>query len=452
MYYSHFGLTQPPFKITPNTDFFYAGGERGAILEALIYAITHGEGIVKVTGEVGSGKTMLCRMLQDRLPPQIETIYLANPNVSPEDILHAIAHELQLPVTSQSSRLEVLQALHQHLLTRHEENKRVVLFIEEAQGMPLQTLEEIRLLTNLETRHDKLLQIVMFGQPELDANIGQTHIRQLRERITHSFVLPPLKPSEVHEYLTFRLRAAGYHGPDLFALRVVRRIAAASQGLTRRINLIADKALLAAFADNTHNVSAGHVRAAIRDSEFSNKRRWPTGWIALTATALLAAGVGGGWAVYAPQPSPAQPARAATPAPAPVATAIKSAPLPTQPPAPMVMSVAANPLDERLEATQSWLAAQPPGTISIQLLGGDDPAQLRRDLAQVSRLLEQDRIFVFRTEANGKPSLTMLYGSYPDRAQAQQALVQLPEQLKQHQPYLRSVQGIRDEIRKEKPE
>ena len=274
MYHTHFGLTQAPFKITPNTDFFFAGGERGAILDALLYAIGHGEGIVKVTGEVGSGKTMLCRMLQTRLPDSIETVYLANPNVSPEDILHAIAFELQLPISPQSSRLEVMQALQEHLLARHAQGKQVVVFVEEAQGMPLATLEEIRLLSNLETQHDKLLQIVLFGQPELNQNISQTHIRQLKERITHSFDLPPLRVNDIREYLMFRLRTAGYRGPDLFGAAVVRYIARASQGLTRRVNIIADKTLLAAFADQSHNIALKHVRAAVRDSEFSDSNTW----------------------------------------------------------------------------------------------------------------------------------------------------------------------------------
>src|SRR5262245_15162528 len=269
MYYSHFGLTEPPFRITPNTEVFYAGGNRGAILEALIYAISQGEGIVKVTGEVGTGKTMLCSMLQSRLPAHIETVYLAHPSVSPEEILHAIAFELAINVPKDAGRIQLMQALYSYLLERHAQGKQVVIFIEESQNMPLATLEEVRLLSNLETGKYKLLQIVLFGQPELDENLRQPHIRQLRERITHSFALPPLTPAEISEYLMFRLRAVGYRGPDLFSSAVIRRIAKASAGLTRRVNLIADKALLAAFSENTHTVRGKHVVAAIRDSEFA---------------------------------------------------------------------------------------------------------------------------------------------------------------------------------------
>lgn len=271
MYYPHFGLKEPPFKITPNTDFFFSGANRGAVLDALVYAITNGEGIIKVVGEVGSGKTMLCRMLQAILPEEIESIYLANPSMAPEDVLHAIAFELQLELPTNADRLKVMQQLQAHLLSRHAEGRQVVIFVEEAQCMPLATLEEIRLLSNLETKQDKLLQIVLFGQPELDANLNQTHIRQLRERITHSFQLGPLQTKDIGEYLIFRLRAAGYFGPHLFTDAAIKRLSAAAKGLVRRVNILADKSLLAAFADNVYQVTPKHVKAAIQDSEFGSK-------------------------------------------------------------------------------------------------------------------------------------------------------------------------------------
>ena len=279
MYYSHFGLRQAPFKITPNTEFFYTGGNRGPILEALIYAVTHGEGIIKVTGEVGSGKTMLCHMLPTRLPPHIVTAYIANPSVSPEEILRAIAFELQIDVSRSPARLEVMQALHDYLLKRHAEGKRVVVLVEESQSMPLATLEEIRMLSNLETKNDKLLQIVLFGQPEIDDHLRQPSIRPLRERITHSFRLEPLVRSDVESYIDFRMRAAGYRGPNVFAPAALKMIARTSEGLTRRINILSDKSLLAAFADSTHQVGAKHARAAVHDSEFGG-RRWgaPNAW------------------------------------------------------------------------------------------------------------------------------------------------------------------------------
>ena len=268
MYYDYFGLNQPPFKITPDTSLFFPGGNRGAILDAMIYAITSGEGIVKVIGEVGSGKTMLCRMLIVELPENVEVVYLANPKLSPDDILHAIAFELKLDMTAGDSRLHVMNKLQEYLLQRHAENRQVVVFVEEAQSMPIDTLEEIRLLSNLETHQNKLLQIVLFGQPELDQRIANKEIRQLKERITYSFNLNPLKQEEIRDYLNTRLRACGYRANDAFDKSAVRTINRYSRGLLRRINILADKAMLAAFAANTHKVTAKHAHIAARDSEF----------------------------------------------------------------------------------------------------------------------------------------------------------------------------------------
>ncbi len=533
MYYSHFGLTQPPFRITPNTEFFYSGGNRGPILEALIYAIGQGEGIIKVTGEVGSGKTMLCSMLQSRLPANVETVYLANPSVSPEEILHAIALELHLKPPRDAGHLEVMQMLHNYLLEHHGQGKQVAMFVEESQSMPIATLEEIRLLSNLETAHSKLLQIVLFGQPELDDKLRQPHIRQLRDRITHSFRLSPLKPDEIREYLNFRLRAAGYRGPDLFSPSVINAIAKGSDGLTRRINLIADKALLAAFSENTHTIKLKHVKAAVRDSEFSDykplQRRLKLG----LALSLFAIGAGLGIALYvlfqayqgdslpvreptasappsqpaAIEPTPAPAASAPVPAataaadsktavataaaphdqpaapavapphtppaaPAVAITALASAPAaaikekpaatpvqPTKQPAKQGVSAlsqeaagSTDVLEARLAATQNWLAQQDKNTYSIQLLlGGENPLRLKQHLNVISKFVEMNDIFVYRTVAKQKPSLTVLYGSFNDRRAALDALAKLPAPLKTYQPYLRTVQGIRAELARHQP-
>ncbi len=298
MYEDYFGLERPPFKITPDTSLFYEGGKRGDILAALVYAIHRGEGIIKVVGEVGSGKTMLCRMLQLKLPDTVEIVYIANPSVSPQDILFVIAHELSLPVTRDASKHEVMHLLQDYLLQRHMENKQVVLFIEEAQGMPLDTLEEIRLLSNLETDQNKLLQIVLFGQPELDQNLAQQSIRQLRERITHSFDLDPLTQDEIHNYLNFRMREVGYTGPELINKTIAKKVEQYSGGLLRRINIIADKILLSAFAEGTHNLTPKHVTAAVNDSAFDaevetrSKAHW---WLVPLLLAALA------WGLYASQ-------------------------------------------------------------------------------------------------------------------------------------------------------
>ncbi len=453
MYYTHFGLAQPPFRITPDTGFFYSGGNRGPILETLMYAIGQGEGIIKVTGEVGSGKTMLCSMLQSRLPANVETVYLANPSVSPEEILHAIALELQLKPPRDASRLEVMQMLHGHLLERHAQGKQVVMFVEESQSMPISTLEEIRLLSNLETAHAKLLQIVLFGQPELDDNLRQPHIRQLRERITHSFRLNPLKPGEIRDYLNFRLRAAGYRGPDLFSPPVINAIAKATNGLTRRINLIADKALLAAFAGNTHTLTLEHVKAAVRDSEFSNDEPSRPRLKLWFAASLFALGAGLGIALYAlfqayqGDSMPARaPAASALPSQPPAA---KSAPAPT--PAPVAAADSTDTLEARLAATQKWLSQQDKNTYSIQLFGSENPQQLTQHLNAIGKFVQINEIFVYRTIAKRKPSLTVLYGSFNNRRTALDALAKLPAPLKTYNPILRTVQGIRVEIARSQP-
>ena len=510
MYYTHFGLTQPPFRITPNTEFFYGGGNRGPILEALLYAISQGEGIIKVTGEVGSGKTMLCSMMQARLPANVESVYLANPSVSPQEILHAIALELHLKPPRDAGHLEVMQMLNAHLLERHAAGKQVVIFVEESQSMPIATLEEIRLLSNLETAHSKLLQIVLFGQPELEDNLRQPEIRQLRERITHSFGLSPLTPAEVGDYLNFRLRAAGYRGPDLFSQPIVNAVAKSSHGLTRRINLIADKALLAAFSENTHTIKLKHIQAAVRDSEFSRYESAQPRFRFGLAASLFAIGAGMGIALYAlfrafpidstppREPTAVAPVLPRAVAP-PVDTPTLSAPaaiegvssktpektaatiaVATSNPAETTANAsrqksaissaqsqpetgkqiagansqrAASGSDEfesRLAATKDWLAQGDKNLYSIQLLGADNPAQLKHHLNEIRKFIEINDIFVYRTVAKQKPSLTVLYGSFNDRRAALEALAKLPSALKANRPVLRTMQGIRAEIAQHK--
>ncbi len=272
MYLEHFGLNEPPFRITPHTDFFFEGADRGATLEALHYAILHDEGIVKVSGEIGSGKTMLCRVLIERLPPEVETVFLANPSFSRGEILHAIAAELGLQFSPQPSA-PPLRELQSHLIQLYAGGRRVVVLVDEAHAMPEDTLEQVRLLSNLEANRHKLLQLVLFGQPELEQALNKHSMRQLKDRITHSFRMRPLTPEEVAKYVSFRIHAAGYRGPELFSGEAIEAIAHASGGLTRRINVLADKSLLAGFMNNAHTLTLPHARAAIADSEFAPLQR-----------------------------------------------------------------------------------------------------------------------------------------------------------------------------------
>lgn len=391
VYLEHFGLREAPFRITPHTEFFFSGANRGETLEALMYAITSGEGLVKVTGEVGTGKTMLCRVLMERLPDTVETVYLAVPNLTRNEILVAIAAELGLADTS-GVATQLLRRLQERLVEVHGEGRRVVALIDEAHAMPDETLEELRLLTNLETPRSKLLQLVLFGQPELDERLSQASMRQLRERITHAFTLAPMPATDIAAYVNFRLRAAGYKGPDLFGPEVLGLISEASEGLTRRVNIYADKTLLAAFAAGTHTLTADHARAAIADTQVtpppprSRGTRRALAWGAVGLAAGVALGVvlpervrsGGESLPPKPaDPAPTAPAEATTPSPpsAPVPAPALSPPAtpkanPTPPapspptvpapkPAPQTSNQAPPPATEAPKPTSAPVAAQP---------------------------------------------------------------------------------------------
>ncbi|MBA4112223.1 MAG: ATPase [Verminephrobacter sp.] len=263
LYLDHFRLSEAPFGITPNGKFFFEGQARGAILEALHHAVLDDDGIITVVGEVGSGKTMLCRMLADRLPrDQVDLVYLANPSFGPREILHSMVADWGLKVPAGQPLVLSIQAA---LLERHAQGRRAVVLIDEAQAMPPESLEEVKLLSNLETEQRKLLQIVLFGQPELDELLAQPRLRQVRDRVVHRFELQPLNAPEAAAYIDHRLRRAGWQGGALFEPRALRQLVEASGGRIRAMHLLADKALLAAFAQGARQVGRAHVQMAVTE-------------------------------------------------------------------------------------------------------------------------------------------------------------------------------------------
>lgn len=439
MYLDYFGLAAAPYRITPDTELFYGGGERGAILDALVYAIVSGEAITKVVGEVGSGKTMLCRMLEHKLPQSVEIVYLANPSLAPSEVLHAIAFELRLPIGDGDNRLQVMKALQEYLLARHSDNRQVVVFVEEAQGMPLATLEEIRLLSNLETQQHKLLQVVLFGQPELDTGLSAPHVRQIKERITNSFYLPPLKRSEIRDYLAFRLHLAGFRGAPVFSALATGLIALHSGGLMRRINIIADKSLLAAYASGSQKVVLKHVISALRDCEFIKRGALLRPVLASVASICLVMGV----SAWAKLDSREMVAASSVQSSMPLAVV---APAPVKPEMEQVVSLKDGGalLESRLKQGGVWLATATPGHLTVQLLRGTSHETMALEhfllKARDENLLS--KLFVYRTVTDGAEVINIVMGEYKTLSQARAALNALPESMTRYQPYPRNVKSV----------
>jgi MSHA biogenesis protein MshM len=278
MYLNHFGLREFPFGITPDTSFIYSADAHQEALNTLLIGLATGEGFIKITGEVGTGKTLLCRRFLAALGEDQLVAYLPNPMLAPRILLSAIAEELGLKLLGLDYQFHLLKEFNQHLLAVAAQGKTVVICIDEAQSMPLESLEALRLLSNLETEKSKLLQVVMFGQPELDEKLANPAVRQLRQRIVFHYRMPGLRRQEAAHYLAHRLRVAGHRDGELFSPSGIRLLYRLSSGTPRLVNVLAHKAMLLAFGEGKNRVSRAHVSLAGRDTEGLPAQRWWHRW------------------------------------------------------------------------------------------------------------------------------------------------------------------------------
>lgn len=273
MYQSHFGLKELPFGITPDTSFFFALTRYQEALNTLLVAAQNGEGFIKITGEVGTGKTLLCRKFLASLGNRFVTAYIPNPYLEPRALLMALADELGVTVEASADQHQLLKALTTKLMHHAAHKKQVVVCLDEAQAMPLETLEALRLLTNLETEKRKLLQVVLFGQPELDQKLEHDSVRQLKQRITFHYRLDSLAREEMDYYLAHRLRVAGFSGARLFTPQAIRLLYRASGGIPRLINILSHKAMLVTYGEGKSQVMRRHMALAVLDTP-AVKRNW----------------------------------------------------------------------------------------------------------------------------------------------------------------------------------
>ena len=260
--FKEFEITDVTFEVT--SFFMNRSGYQDA-LNVLLVALRSGEGFVKVTGEVGTGKTLLCRKLLDSLEVEFDTIYIPNPYMNSEALFDAVLHELGM--SEDDSREEPLARINNCLIENARNGRSTVILLDEAQSMPDESLEAIRLLSNLETGKRKLVQIVLFGQPELDTHLARDCIRQLRQRIMHNYQLQPLDRDSIGSYLQHRISSAGYHGPDLFDHAAQSRLYKISHGIPRVINVLCNKALMLSYASGDFYVNSKHIEAAAADSQ-----------------------------------------------------------------------------------------------------------------------------------------------------------------------------------------
>ncbi len=271
MYLYHFGLTELPFTLTPNTNFYLGMQPHDEALAVLLTALKTGEGFLKIIGEVGTGKTLLCRKLLNDIPDHFVTAYIPNPYLKPDELRRAVAGELGVKQAQRMNVQLLTQRIQERLLTLHHQGHSVVLILDEAQALPEESLEALRLFTNLETESRKLLQVVLFAQPELDQRLAQAHFRQLRQRITFSYQLRAMTSDEVDYYINHRMSVAGYKGAMLFSRTISTKIAKASKGIPRLVNILCHKMLMLAYGEGQYQLTNKHLQLAINDTEDAQK-------------------------------------------------------------------------------------------------------------------------------------------------------------------------------------
>jgi MSHA biogenesis protein MshM len=280
MYEQFFGLKEQPFRLTPDTSYFFGYGDHLEALNTLLVALNMGEGFIKVTGEVGTGKTLLCRKLLNELSrdEQYISAYIPNPAITPTALKYALADELGIEYPRNIGQHKIMQLINQKLIDIKSEGKKAVLIIDESQALPEDCLEAVRLLTNLETEKSKLLQVVLLGQPELDENLEKKSVRQLKQRITFTHKMVPLTKETIQAYLAHRLQVAGYSGEAVFDQKISQRLFKLTNGVPRLINVLAHKCLLLAYGEGTSKITMKHLKKAVADTESLNQQKSGLKW------------------------------------------------------------------------------------------------------------------------------------------------------------------------------
>lgn len=266
MYLEHFNLKEMPFSLTPNTDFYCHLPTHDEALKTLLFSINEGDGFIKIIAEVGVGKTLLCRKLLNTLCDDVKTCYIPNPDLTPDAFRQALAIELGMELDGLITQHALIKAINDCLLRHHAEGRRVVLVVDEAQALSVETLETLRLLTNLETESSKLLQIVLFGQPELQEKLNQPSLRQLQQRIIFSYYVKPLGEDDIDKYLSKRLIAAGHCDGIVFNYKARVSLLKMSKGIPRVLNILAHKSMIVACGNGDTMITDETVKKAAKDS------------------------------------------------------------------------------------------------------------------------------------------------------------------------------------------